>query len=59
LIAGLSVVVVIVLLVASSVLRAFSKGVGAFLPNCTAPTQPAQFPATSQKRRNLVVAPGS
>jgi len=39
LIAGLSVVVVIVLLVASSVLRAFSKGVGAFLPNCTDPNR--------------------
>jgi ABC-type sulfate transport system permease subunit len=39
LIAGLSVVVVIVLLVASSVLGAFSKGVGAFLPNCADPNR--------------------
>ncbi|MCP9820971.1 hypothetical protein KBZ18_15940 [Synechococcus sp. Cruz-9H2] len=38
-IAGLSVVVVNDLLVATSLLRVFSKGVDAFLPNCTDPTR--------------------
>jgi ABC-type sulfate transport system permease subunit len=37
LIAGLSVVMVIDLPVASIVLRAFSRGVGTFLTNCTGP----------------------
>jgi hypothetical protein len=51
------------LLVASSVLRAFSKGVGAFLPNCTAPTGsvPCDFLKVPKPRRGawLLIRLGS